>query len=115
MNYHGNRGRYVAGCRCEECVKANSDYQREWRHRTGLHTAYEDLGDAYPYRVIILSLRNDPRYVDDVSYARIAGWAGVSAHTIIAIANGTTRRVRAETAAKLRRLVALLPSESEVA
>lgn len=115
MNYHGNRGRYVSGCRCKECVAANADYMREWRHRTGLHSAYMELDSAYPYRLMILSLRNDPRYFGGVSYTRMASWAGVSSHTILAIANGTTRRVRSDTATKLKRLIALLPSESEVA
>lgn len=29
---HGTRGRYRAGCRCIECMDANTKYTREWRH-----------------------------------------------------------------------------------
>jgi len=27
---HGSRSKYVMGCRCEPCKKANRDYQRDW-------------------------------------------------------------------------------------
>ena len=32
---HGTRSRYIAGCRCLPCRKANATYFREWRRNTG--------------------------------------------------------------------------------
>jgi 5-methylcytosine-specific restriction endonuclease McrA len=32
---HGTRGMYGAGCRCEQCRKANANYMQTWRHRSG--------------------------------------------------------------------------------
>jgi len=33
MTKHGTKSCYVAGCRLAECVKANTDYQAEYRRR----------------------------------------------------------------------------------
>lgn len=33
MTKHGTKSCYVAGCRRPECVKANTDYQAEYRRR----------------------------------------------------------------------------------
>lgn len=30
---HGRRGKYVNGCRCPDCVYANSEYGRKWKAR----------------------------------------------------------------------------------
>lgn len=35
MSEHGTRSRYNAGCRCDDCTKANAEYVTEWRHATG--------------------------------------------------------------------------------
>jgi len=49
---HGSRARYVAGCRCDDCRRANREYARE-RARAG---DWRGLVDAAPARAHILAL-----------------------------------------------------------
>lgn len=44
---HGTRSMYVAGCRCEDCTKANREYQTPYMqlHRLGIPLKSE--ADAY--------------------------------------------------------------------
>ncbi len=36
MREHGTRARYRAGCRCEDCRRANREYNREWHRERSL-------------------------------------------------------------------------------
>lgn len=51
MSEHGTRSRYVDGCRCEACTKANSDYSR--RYSAKLKEERGEASHAYaPHQLV---------------------------------------------------------------
>lgn len=92
---HGNRLRYMAGCKCFKCRRSNSDYERQ-RQAARLAGDWNGIVDAAPARAHLLKL----------SRAGVGQWA-VTAATDIArsmiheIKNGDRLRIRARTLRKI--------------
>lgn len=66
---HGKRARYVAGCRCDECRKANREYAKA-RERKQNKGEWNGLVPAGPVRKHILAVTkdalNDAKLLDPV-------------------------------------------------
>jgi hypothetical protein len=45
---HGTRGRYMGGCRCDECRCAQADYQQIWRQRKATDVSPDPNGSPGP-------------------------------------------------------------------
>lgn len=92
---HGDRLRYMAGCHCFKCRRANSDYERI-RQAARLAGDWNGIIDAAPARAHLLKL----------SRAGVGQWAVVAATDIARsmiheIKNGDRRRIRARTSRKI--------------
>jgi hypothetical protein len=80
---HGTRTRYGAGCRCDDCVAANSSYQADYRQRriTGSPIAVQTVADLPP---------SGPGHVESAVKDEIAGLAAEArpglAQTALALA-----------------------------
>lgn len=110
MSEHGTRSRYVAGCRCESCTKANRDYARN-RYSAKLK---EERGEAIhnwqqteSAKTLITGL-----IVRGYGISEIARLTGINKTTICAIYydksykhTGGRRYVKAETVEKLRAMM----------
>lgn len=99
MSRHGARATYTFGrCRCQPCRQANSAYQRQAyrdRHRPDGHGPRTiDAGDTAAH---IAMLRRH-----GVGLEQIERMSGIARSTIVAIATGQRRRIRATTATALR-------------
>lgn len=106
MSEHGTRSRYVAGCRCEACTKANRDYARN-RYSAKLK---EERGEANPNRQPLESAQAliTGLIVRGYGISEIARVTGLNKTTICAIYNdksykhaGSRPYVKAETVEKL--------------
>jgi hypothetical protein len=83
---HGTRSRYKAGCRCDDCRKANARAQKEYRHRARCYTS--DGTPEIPQRVPAEPV------VEHIEKLIASGWlkkdiatdAGTKASTISGIA-----------------------------
>ena len=71
MSEHGTRSRYNAGCRCDECRRANREYEAG-RMRRKLY-GHETTVDAEPVRAHVERL-----HAAGIGYREIAELAGVS-------------------------------------
>lgn len=93
----GTRSGYLAGCRCEDCRKANSDAKKN-RARAIAYGRWEPaFVDAGPSRDHLRKLAAEHR----IAARQAARIAGLTDGTVLRITNGTTRRVRRETEAAI--------------
>lgn len=98
---HGQRARYAAGCRCDDCRKANSDYERA-RLSARKSGDWNGLVDAAEARMHLLKLRR--RGVGKIAVAAATDIAKTVLQQII---NGTRTQIRARTA---RKILAVTPA-----
>lgn len=94
----GVRAKYVAGCRCEACTRAN----REYAHRRALaHVRGQDnpLVDAEPMRAHLFQLTTK-----GVGLRAVEAASDVSRTVLLDVKAGRKRRVRADT---VRRVLAV--------
>ncbi len=89
---HGDRIRYLAGCRCEDCTEGNTAYMRELRARHRLGEVVNTLVSAHRVRQHILKLRKQ-----GVGLRAIAAASGVPRSSLQAIDHGEKTHVRIET------------------
>jgi hypothetical protein len=99
---HGNRLRYLAGCKCFLCRRSNSDYERI-RQAARLAGDWNGIVDAGPARAHLLKL----------SAAGVGQWSVVAATDIARsmiheIKNGDRLRIRART---LRKILAVTSAQ----
>jgi hypothetical protein len=92
---HGDRLRYMAGCRCDECRRANTQYEQK-RAAARKAGQWNGLVSADRARVHLQALR-----AANVGKRQIADASGVSATAIDEICNGTKLKVRAITEKRL--------------
>lgn len=92
---HGDRLRYMSGCRCADCRKANSTYEcaRVKARRNG---DWNGIVSARNARAHILKLSRQ-----GVGRRSVAIASDVSCGAIAAIRSGTKKRVRARTARRI--------------
>jgi hypothetical protein len=88
---HGDRLRYMAGCRCTECRRANTEYEKT-RARARKAGDWNGLVAAEGARLHLLQLSKANVGRDQVSDA-----AGVSVTIVAKIAAGTRKKIRART------------------
>lgn len=86
---HGVRSRYVSGCRCDECRRANTEYQKA-RDRAKRRGEWNGLVPATKARRHILRLRKA-----GVGRDTVADITGIAVSSICGLANGTRRHLRA--------------------
>jgi hypothetical protein len=98
---HGHRLRYLAGCRCFHCRRANSDYERG---RAAARAAgdWNGIVDAAPARRHILALSRR-----GVGRRMVAAASDVGLSVIADIRTGRKMRIRARTE---RRILAVTPA-----
>ncbi len=92
---HGNRLRYMAGCKCFKCRRSNSDYERE-RQAARLAGDWNGIVDARAAR----------RHLQHLSRLGVGQWSVVAATDIARsmiheIKNGDRLRIRARTERKI--------------
>lgn len=92
---HGDRLRYMAGCHCFACRRANSDYER-------LRQAARVAGDWNG----IVDAAHARRHIKQLSRAGVGQWAvthatGIARSMIHEIKNGDRLRIRARTSRKI--------------
>lgn len=88
---HGNRGRYVAGCRCFECRLANSEYYHEVRRNGPNPLVAVDEAVEHCRR---LSKRG-------IGYKTVADYAEVSRSHLFKMITGKQMFVRKRTAERI--------------
>lgn len=89
---HGDRLRYMAGCRCAECRRANCEYEKQ-RYRARKAGDWNGLVDAAPARAHLLALSRA-----GVGRRTVADVSGVAQTVICDVRAGTKLRIRARTA-----------------
>ena len=92
---HGDRLRYMAGCRCLKCRMANSHYETA-RAKARKAGDWNGLVDAAPVRQHLLKLSRA-----GVGYKCAADAASVARSVVAKIRNGEKKQVRARTAKQL--------------
>jgi hypothetical protein len=95
---HGSRIRYIGGCRCKACRKANSSYENE-RARARRQGDFNGIVDAAPARTHIFRVARS-----GVGFKTVADSDGLSRTIVAEIKAGTKQRIRART---LRRILAV--------
>lgn len=100
---HGNRNRYLGGCRCADCRAANAAYQRESRRRraAGQWNGYVPADRA---REHLRQLQ-----AQGVGRRAVAAASDVSKTTIMALREGRQRHLRA---AAERRILQVTPAQA---
>jgi len=95
---HGDRLRYLAGCRCEWCKKANSLYEnaRRQARARGEHNGIVDATEAREHLLYLRKRHVGRRAVHAVS--------GVSETVLQDITRGRKPKIRAETARRILRI-----------
>lgn len=88
---HGDRLRYIAGCRCDECRRANTEYEkrRAIARKSGDWNGYVPAGAAREH-LAALSAKG-------VGYKQAADAAGVAISIAAKILNGQRQQIRART------------------
>lgn len=89
---HGVRSRYVSGCRCEECRRANREYQHR-RALAQIRGDWNGLVDAKPVRRHLRKLSRK-----GVGYKTVADVAGVGHTALFQILSGRKTKTRARSA-----------------
>jgi hypothetical protein len=92
---HGVRLRYMAGCRCAECRRANTQYETQ-RERARKAGDWNGVVDAAPARAHILKLSRA-----GVGRKMVAAASGVAHSAVYAIRSGSKLRIRARTARRI--------------
>ena len=97
---HGDRLRYIGGCRCDECRRANSAYERE-------RIAARKAGD-WNGLVCASKARAHLAHLSEHSVGRrtVADVSGVADTTLVEIIAGRKTRVRARTERAILRVTA---------
>lgn len=92
---HGDRLRYLGGCRCAACRRANTDYENA-RRAARLAGDWNGIVDAAPARAHLLKLAR-------LGVGRRAVAAATDiAHTVLSdVRSGRKRRIRARTERKI--------------
>ncbi len=88
---HGDRLRYLAGCRCDLCRKANSNYERE-RQKARASGDWNGLVDAAKARNHLLKLS-----AQGVGRRAVSEATNVSETVLMNIRSGAKKRIRART------------------
>lgn len=89
---HGDRLRYLAGCRCQDCRRANTEYEKE-RARARKNGDWNGQVPAAAAREHLLKLS-----AAGIGYKQAADAAKVSATVVAMILNGRRQQIRARTA-----------------
>lgn len=92
---HGTRLRYLAGCKCFHCRRANSDYERE-RQAARQAGDWNGLVDATEARQHIRKLSRQ-----GIGRRAVAAASDVGETIIFEIRSGRRKRIRARTARKI--------------
>lgn len=92
---HGVRLRYMAGCRCFKCRRANSSYEAQ-RIKARAAGDWNGYVDTTPARLHILKLSGE-----GLGYPMVAAATSVSRSTVLAIRNGRQLQARARTVRKI--------------
>ncbi len=92
---HGRRARYVSGCRCEECRRANTLYETQ-RNRARARGDWNGLVDATRGRRHLLRLSRA-----GVGRRTVCDIAGISRTVYSAIRSGRKLKIRARTARRI--------------
>lgn len=92
---HGDRLRYMAGCRCSQCRRANSSYEtmRARAHKTG---DWNGLVPAEPARLHLQALSKA-----GIGRRQVADASGISETVICQVRSGQRLNVRAATAKRI--------------
>jgi hypothetical protein len=98
---HGHRLRYLAGCRCFHCRRANSDYERE-RKAARAAGDWNGIVDAAAARKHIRALSRQ-----GVGRRIVAAVSDVALTVIQDVRSGKKRQIRARTE---RRILAVTPA-----
>lgn len=88
---HGMRARYVCGCRCDECRRANRDYNRQRRA-----APFNGLVDAGPAREHLLRLS-----AEGVGKRAVGAACDIALSVLIEVRAGRKTKIRAETARRI--------------
>ncbi len=97
---HGDRLRYIAGCRCDLCRKANSTYERE-RQKARAAGDWNGIVDAGKARQHLMNLSQQ-----GVGRRAVAAASDVAETVLMDIRSGTKTRIRARTE---RQILAVTP------
>lgn len=92
---HGVRLRYIAGCRCVLCRKANSAYENE-RQKARRAGDWNGLVDAAPVRSHLLKLRRA-----GIGRRTVAACTDVGQTVLAGVINKSRLRIRARSAKKI--------------
>lgn len=84
----GTRSKYCSGCRCDECRKANTEYQKE-RDRLNRRGEHNPLVDAEPAREHLRKLSKA-----GIGYKTVAEYSGIGKSTLYQLMTGTRTKVR---------------------
>jgi hypothetical protein len=92
---HGVRARYVAGCRCDDCRRANREYAAS-RAKAKVYGRDNGLVDAAPVRAHLRALSRK-----GVGRRAVAAATDVAESLIQLVVRGQQKQVRATTARRL--------------
>jgi hypothetical protein len=102
---HGDRLRYLAGCRCFHCRRANSDYERE-RKAARLAGDWNGLIPAERARAHLLALSRA-----GVGKRAVAAASDVAVSVVSAVRSGRKARIRARTERRLLAVTTAMVSD----
>lgn len=91
----GTRSKYSAGCRCFDCRRANTEYEKE-RARARKSGGWNGLVDADPVRLHLIALSRK-----GIGSKTVHEYSDVARSVIVDIINGKKSRVRKSTADRL--------------
>lgn len=92
---HGTRVRYISGCRCAECRRANTQYELA-RAKARRRGEWNGLVNAAKARRRLFALS-----AAGVGRRSIAQFSGVSETTLVQIKSGRKTRIRAQTSRRI--------------
>ena len=84
MRSHGVRATYAAGCRCDDCRRANTEYNRRYDQRLPANRNRQPVAPPVPIEPLIERLVSYTGIgADRISYYDIAEACGVSHRTVV--------------------------------